>query len=878
MTYNNNTLKIKVKIEQLLNECRTGKSITEFTHVSLGGVTFPGKFNISDKNKRIKLAKYLSIAAQDGLYFSIAEKLNTIGPIMVDIDFRIPKENSTLDERLYDMELIKTIILKYTTAIKKYLNVEKNELDCLVFEKNKPGEKNNEKSDGVHLIFPYLTVLDKVRYLIFKYVQDECIEEGIFNKYSNSSEVLDEKIVSTNPWLMYGCCKPGGIPYTLTNIYNSEMKLVDIKTLGTNQNITLLLSLRDSRWNVTNLSSYNDSIDIEYINKIFEEKNIDNIKSNDMLEDIIPGDKLELVEKATILTDMLANKRANNFHDWIRVGWALHNTHKCLIDCWVEFSKRSKKYITGECEKIWQSMKDDGYTIRSLMLWAKEDEPDKYKNFIKEDFENNLKKNTIQNTFMIAKALFSKYFDKFVCANPKDNIWYHFTEHRWRKCSNGGTLITLISSEFANHYLEIAQEFNKKAIESNGSDKKHFLDESKHFTKIADNLMDITFKEKIMKEAKHIFHDENFIKRLDENPNIIGFENGVYDLQLKKFRRGHPDDHISMSTRNNYVKWSENNPYALSIQSFFSQVLPNKNVRNYFLSRLSTCVSGENREEKFYFCTGSGSNGKSLTFDLTGHALGDYYISCPITIITRKRGASNAASPELARMKGPRCGVYQEPGNDEELNVGIFKELSGNDKFMVRGLYQDPIEVKPQLKSFMTMNEKPKISSDDGGTWRRLRVIDFGSKFVENPDPSNPNEFLLDETLKSKIPQWGSAFASYLIHIYTTLYDVPNKVPEPVEVQCSTNEYRKEQDLVREYYDTSIEVTENKSDLLKKKDLFAHFKLWFKEIHEGEPIPKNKKLYDFIEKEIKQKYGINGWPCVKFRDEHIETSINDLDV
>jgi transcription elongation GreA/GreB family factor len=62
-------------------------------------------------------------------------------------------------------------------------------------------------------------------------------------------------------------------------------------------------------------------------------------------------------------------------------------------------------------------MKDDGYTLRSLMLWAKEDNPEEYKVFIKEDFENNLKKNSVSNTFMIAKALYSKYFDKFVCAN-----------------------------------------------------------------------------------------------------------------------------------------------------------------------------------------------------------------------------------------------------------------------------------------------------------------------------------------------------------------------------------------------------------------------------------------------------------------------------
>ena len=57
-------------------------------------------------------------------------------------------------------------------------------------------------------------------------------------------------------------------------------------------------------------------------------------------------------------------------------------------------------------------------------------------------------------------------------------------------------------------------------------------------------------------------------------------------------------------------------------------------------------------EEKLYIPTGGGSNGKSLTFEIVNNALGEYYISCPVTIMTRKRGSSAQASPELARIKG----------------------------------------------------------------------------------------------------------------------------------------------------------------------------------------------------------------------------------
>ena len=882
MTLKDDAKKIKQKIDEMLNENRTAKGMSEFTHVSMGGITFPGKFNFADKNKRDKLAKYLAQANNAGIVFSIAEKLQTYAPIMVDIDLRYPKESVKEDfkdmNHLYDDDMIFNIVDNYREAIKHYLNVSDNEVQCFIFEKNKYGQKSGEASDGMHMIFPYIVANNKVRHLIFKHVYDKTMEEETFSKYSNFSSVLDDKIISTNPWLMYGCAKPNGEPYKLTKILDIDNDEIELNTIGSVNDIIKLISMRDDRWDEDNATPYNDDYDEEKINELYIEHfsyGGDKDDPNDMYE-LIPDDKLDLIDKAMKMTELLSSKRADNYFEWLRVGWALHNTHRCLVDTWVSFSKRSRKFVDGECEKLWASMKDDGYTIRSLMLWAKEDNLEEYKIFIKEDFENNLKKNSVNNTFMIAKALHAKYFDRFVCADIKQNIWYHFTSHRWNRCVNGGKLITLMSSEFANYYINMGTEYSRQAMDASGSDKKTFLDQSIHFNKIAESLMDINFKEKVMKEAKYIFHDDQFLNRLDENHHLLGFENGVYDLKLKKFRAGQPDDHISMSTKQQYVKWNDNNPYSKYIKGFFEQVMPIEAVRNYLLTRLSTCLSGENRDEIFIFCIGSGSNGKSLTFQLVSEALGDYYISCPITIITRKRNASSAASPELARMKGVRCGVYQEPGTDEEINVGIFKELSGNDRFMVRGLYSDPIEIRPQLKQFMTTNELPEIKSIDGGTWRRIRVIDFMSKFVENPDPNNNYEFKLDTSLKDKISQWAPAFISYLIHIYTTMYDIPNKVPEPLEVKASTEQYRKEQDLLSEFFDACFERTNDKKDGVKKKEITQKFKEWHRVEHEGESFPKGKAINEYFEKVLKLKHSQTyGYVGIKMKEDTPSSSDND---
>jgi P4 family phage/plasmid primase-like protien len=874
--------KIKKRIEEILNTNKTKQGQTDYTHISMGGIVFPGKFTITDKKIRSELAKYLATLYDNNVHLSIAERCKDYGPVKVDIDLNYPEEDFKevfKNGRLYEKDLVMKVMSLYRNAIKKYCEPSNEELECILFEKEDYSVKNGEIKDGFHLIFPNINLYYKTRHLIIEDVISQSQKDDLFSKYTNA-DVIDKAVVSSNCWLMYGCCKPNKPPYRISKIYDYKNNNIDITTYGSTKDIIKKLSLRQSKWNDSSQTKIKEEYDENAISECYSELGVRKEKSQ-AFDTLLTEEKVELIEKAVKLCEMFSLKRANDYHSWLRVGWALHNTDRSLLDTWILFSKKSKKYKDGECENVWANMKDDGYTIRSLMLWAKEDSPDEYKNFTREYFNNILKNNDIDNTYSIAKALHCKYSDRFVCADTKNHIWYYYENHRWVKTTNGGKLITLMSTDFANYYLKKSTEYDKKAMASAETTKKSLMAEADVFRKITRKLMDISFKEKIMKEAQYLFYEDDFKDRLDEKRHLIGFTNGVFDLTTKKFRDGQPDDHISMCTNVYYKPYNESNPYVKKINEFFKSILPIESVRKYFLTVLSTCVSGENREEKAYFCTGSGSNGKSLTFALLAQALGDYYISCPITIITKKRNAANQASPELARMKGPRAGVFQEPGDNEVINVGIFKELTGNDAFMVRGLYQEPIEIKPQLKHFLATNDLPKITSDDGGTWRRIRVIQFLMKFVEKPDPKNEFEAPIDYKLKEKIGMWAPTFASYLIHTYINEY-MKNGIKEPKEVLISTDKYRKNQDLIREYFDTRLIITKDKRDKLMKKEINADFRAWVKGEHDGEPIPKSAKLYEFLEKELKQEYPVRGgWKYIAFRDMTDDTdseSNDDIDV
>ena len=85
---------------------------------------------------------------------------------------------------------------------------------------------------------------------------------------------------------------------------------------------------------------------------------------------------------------------------------------------------------------------------------------------------------------------------------------------------------------------------------------------------------------------------------------------------------------------------------------------------------------------------------------------------------------------------------------------------------MVRPLYCEPFEMQIQAKPWLQCNKLPIIKATDRGTWRRIKVIEFDSVFVDKPDPKKQNDFKLNPTLEYEIDDWAPYFMSYLIDLY----------------------------------------------------------------------------------------------------------------
>ena len=111
--------------------------------------------------------------------------------------------------------------------------------------------------------------------------------------------------------------------------------------------------------------------------------------------------------------------------------------------------------------------------------------------------------------------------------------------------------------------------------------------------------------------------------------------------------------------------------------------------------------------------------------------------------------------------------AFQEPSKDEPINVGKLKEWTGGDTIQCRELYKGPIKFKSQAKWFLICNDIPEVPSDDDGTWRRLTVINFPSKFIPKSEMTGRDyEYERDNNMNEKLEGLKEPFMWLLLDYY----------------------------------------------------------------------------------------------------------------
>lgn len=617
-------------------------------------------------------------------------------------------------------------------------------------------------------------------------------------------------------------------------------------------------------------------------------KMMNNTQDINILEDINTPEVLEEVVERFISTLDNDKNASNNFElkeihmytmilpstyydpydKWIRVGWALKNTDDKMFITWVAFSAMSSKFDYGkipEMFEMWNRFSennDEGLTKRSIHYWAKTENSKEYHNILSNTVDHFVTESIKHPTdWDFAKVLHQLYKHHSACVSIKKDLWYKYVNHRWVEDESGNLLRSEISTSLHNIYLakqlKLVELNNSGTVDVNS--KEHSANNAlgSKIGDICDSLRKRAVKDNIMREARELFYDQDFLNKIDDNPKLLGFENGVIDFSTKTFRHGQPDDYISKSTGIDYVKLDKKKhaDHIGFIETFFSQLFPIKERRDYMWDHCASMLIGENKDQSFNIYNGVGRNGKSMLIKLLEYSLGSYKETVPISIITQKRNSVGSTSSEIVLLKGARLAVMQESSKGERLNEGVMKEITGGDPLQGRALYKDCITFIPQFKFVAMTNNLLNVGSNDDGTWRRICVVKFESKFCPKKEfeKGKPHQYEIDKSLSEKLKVWAPVFMSMLVE---RAYITNGLVEKCDDVMASSGKYRKSQDCFTQFAEDKI--VSAKGNFLTYEEVTQEFKSWYLLHYSRNNVPRGVELFEFIDNKFYPRKN-GGW-------------------
>jgi P4 family phage/plasmid primase-like protien len=1194
---NDNDGEIKPNIEREFQEFLVSKQVTgddnDITHARVGNIKGDsGKYRIGTK-KDLKKFQELYIEFCKKYKPNIVERQKEVGPLVTDYDF-VFVGNNHLD-RKYTIANIMYVVRIINVLLNQYIKIEKDDITAYVTEKDKPtieyendGETIKRTKDGFHVTY-VLALTKEQRFAIYDKLKEIVINDDGFRNipFSNTyDKILDESTIYRNGLMMYGSRKmlkkPYSNPYVLTHIFNFNMEEQPVEDYSF-ADIVKLLCLRqyDTEDQLTTRSSKIEEVEqlmMKYEKTKKKENNGRKESHNQPRESNNYQYKCSErnIKIAKELVKIISPKLADAYDDWTKVGWTMHNIDESLFDDFIEFSKQcSAKYDYDSCVRIWKDARNCGNmtTIGTLHFWAQQNNPKEYGEIIWKNLDKNFINAESGTHADLAKLLYELYRFRFKCSSISKNVWYEFQDHRWVKSEEAVGLRQEIMYNISHKFTDLAISYSNMTKSLDKIEAQMNRNRSDEMNRISKKLQDVPFVTNVIKACAQQFYDAKFEESIDEKHNLIGFKNGVYDLDTELFRHGLPDDNISLSAGYKWKVFKGNEPIFDEINDFLRKIFVDVSLREYVLRFVASCLCGDIPDQKFTFWNGNGchsgdtqilmhngdiklakdirigdylmgddstprrvgqlfsgiqdmyeitltdgtsytvnanhrlalkstyngeiwfdddsktyvveyhkletdgptkyekyfkvkdssdelackfaneylrkkltkpnvirngtifpitvlnyngldenirkyyknyrniidftqqpvvidpyrlgntlgtsqipaqykfnsiqirskvlagiidkfgsienkkvtlnipnhsflkdcislcrslgfhvnilnsdkialtgefrylgtkklnvyldelnnkhqlmydftvkclghgrfygfsvdknqryvlqnyiitynSNGKSMLNALIDKTLGEYCAVIEPTVFTQKRGSPSQAAPELANKRGKRLVITEEAEHDDKLYTSVMKRITGGNKLEVRTLFGFPFSYEPQFKLLFICNDLPIIVANDGGTWRRILVVPFDSKFVENPVAKN--HFKMDPTLKKRVGTWKQAFMWLLITKYYKDY-VKNGLSEPDSVKLKTKKYQVESDICMEFLETAYIITNNPIDTISVSSFYSAFKNWYKDAYAGDKCQTIHFVKKYFEVSDKNKLINNQITCLKMK-------------
>lgn len=301
-----------------------------------------------------------------------------------------------------------------------------------------------------------------------------------------------------------------------------------------------------------------------------------------------------------------------------------------------------------------------------------------------------------------------------------------------------------------------------------------------------------------------------FSNVFDTHPLLLNVKNGTIDLRTGEL---HPHRREDFLTKMVPIQYDEK-AACQKFSRFLNDTLPGDGLVGYLSRFAGYCLTGHTSEQSWFMFYGVTASGKSTLINVLRGLLGPYALALPENYFLITKNTSDYAT---ANLDGVRLATCVETNEGRRLDVAKLKSLTGEDKISAALKYENLFEFQPQAKLVLATNHRPHVPATDDSIWRRVKVVPFNITVPEEKRIAGLANQLLEEEGPG-ILRWAVlGCQSWLV----------NRLDEPEVVKSAVNEYRTDEDFVKNFLDERC--LREDSARVARKELFAAYTQWSKE-------------------------------------------------
>ena len=461
-----------------------------------------------------------------------------------------------------------------------------------------------------------------------------------------------------------------------------------------------------------------------------------------------------------------------------------------------------------------------------------------------DDIQNKLEKHIYKNFTLYdvseTYGLCEKYY-KYISRTIKycNDLWYILDSktNLW-KCVKEVQpyFLKILRIGLQNGKDIIKNELNCATQEENTDKIKELTEKLEKQNKNFCNIDKSSFCNQFKKNITEFITDNEFEKKLDNNPYMIAFKNGIYDIKTKKFNKTIQPSYYLTKTLDFDYDENINQDDLIFIQKEFLKIMNcNQEHYDYFMSLLGYSFCNDPcKYQEFYFCIGQlAGNGKSAIFESLKDCFKCYVGNIDSQLLDTDYSKKHKLIPSLQKY---RLVYLNEMKEGKKIDSQIVKLLADGCEMDTEEMFAYTKDIKIKSKCFLLSNFMPDFDGLDEGSYRRYKHIQFDSSFRPEfkYDDYENKRFISDSYFKQKLYDKRSALLFIILDYAYKVYH--NGLPKIPATFNDEKEIVKDTNMeIKEYLKNNIEITWNKEDKISKQEIIDKYK---------NDYPKNKKGLD----------------------------------